>query len=212
MKPRSLNTTARVIVTDYTMTHITAGLYLYSFHPATTKTCYQFFAGSEPRLEEGKTYNVGYHCVNDTRWVDPEFIAPAESVDPIASHRVARALGEQRRAEETRKSNQRISHTATDGDYLGAKYAWRIYGMAIPRKLFYLYLQAINHPWIECTIQKPDSIETRSIAYKDEGLDIAMDNLIRSLIRIVGDRFCSPKILSRQWFIVKGIEAITDKK
>jgi len=53
---------------------------------------------------------------------------------------------------------------------------------------------------------------TPSTAYKEEGLAEAMDALIRSVRRKSGNRFESPLLPSKNWFNVKGLSAITDKK
>jgi len=94
-----------------------------------------------------------------------------------------------------------------DGQYLGKKYAWRIYGMAIAREAFDMYLEDIKHPAVPCSTEG-----SPSIAYKDAGLEAAMDALCNSATRINGNRFKSPLLPSKDWFQIKGISAITDKK
>ena len=209
MKSRELDTTPVLIVSNYTITVDASGKHLHRFTPENTPTVYQFLANQEPVLEEGERYNIGYEAVNGTNWVDISAIAKADEVNPTVSHYVSRQLGEQSRSVESGKSDARVTHTATDGRYLGKKYAWRIYGMAIARKTFDEYMEAINHPRVSCfTDGSP------SVAYKDLDIDIAMDSLIQSCVKVgnAGNRFSSPLLPSKSWFQVKGLSSITDKK
>ncbi|WP_127021280.1 hypothetical protein [Rheinheimera mangrovi] len=130
-------------------------------------------------------------------------------MNPSVSHYFARTLGEQLRKVETEKSDTRVSHSANDGHYLGKKYAWRIYGMSVARDTFDDYLEAIKHPKVNCFTEG-----SPSIAYKDVGIDVAMDNLIKSCVKVgkAGNRFSSHLLPAKKWFQVKGLTAITDKK
>ena len=207
MKSRDLHTTPVVVVSNYRIEPHSNGKYLHSFTPETTSTLYQFVANREPLLEEGERYSFGYTVDSGVNWVDTSAIAKAESVDPDASFYVARLLGEGLREVEARKSDERVTHTSKKGYYLGKKYAWRIYGMAIPRDVFDLYLEHIGHPQVHCLTDG-----SRSLAYLEDGLASAIENLLSSLVRVANNRFSSPLVPQKKWFQVKGISAITDKK
>lgn len=209
MKSRDLHTTPVLIVTNYTITPDPSGKFLHKFTPENTPTIYQFVANKEAVLEVGQRYNVGYEIIEGVNLVDISAIAKADEVNPTLSHYFARILGEQLRKVETEKSDTRVSYSATDGHYLGKKYAWRIYGMAVARDTFDDYLEAIKHPKVNCLTEG-----TPSIAYKDIGIDVAMDNLIKSCVKVgkTGNRFSSHLLPAKKWFQVKGLTAITDKK
>ncbi|RKR67019.1 hypothetical protein C8C94_1492 [Acidovorax sp. 94] len=207
MKSRELFTTPVLIVTGYAIVPQPNGKFLHKFTPETTNTVYQFIANQEPVLEEGQRYNIGYTVDNGVNWVDISATAKADDVDQHKSHYVSRLLGEERRAVETQKSDDRVQHNATDGQYLGKKYAWRIYGMAVARDTFDAYLDDINHPRVPCRTE-----DSPSIAYKEAGLAAAMDALIQSAVWVAANRFRSPLLPSKKWFQIKGISAITDKK
>lgn len=207
MKSRALHTTPVVVVTNYRVASHPDGKFLHSFTPESTNTTYQFIANQEPLLEDGERYSFGYAIDNSVKWVDTSAIAKAESVDPDSSFYVARALGDELREVESRKSDERVAHTAQNGHYLGKKYAWRIYGMALPRDVFDLYLEHIDHPRVPCfTDGSP------SIAYLEDGLASAIERLRTSLARVANNRFKSSLVPQRKWFRIKGISAITDKK
>lgn len=207
MKSRELLTTPVVIVTGYRIVPHKTGRFLHSFTPETTSTVYQFIANREPLLEEGQRYNVGYNTDKGVNWVDMSATAKADDVDKDKSYYVSRMLGDELRESETNKSDTRVVHKAKKGHYLGKKYAWRIYGMAVGRDTFDAYLEDIGHPTIDCFTD-----DSPSIAYEEDGLLAAMDALIVSAIHIGGNRFRSPLLPSKKWFQVKGISAITDKK
>jgi len=178
MKSRELLTTPVLIVSNYRIIPYQNGKFLHSFTPETTGTVYQFIANQERLLEEGQRYNIGYTVDNGANWVDMAATAKATDVDPVKSHYVATILGEQLRDVETEKSKSRVVHQPVSGFYLGKKYAWRIYGMAIGRDTFDEYLKAIQHPSVPCHTEG-----SPSIAYKEDGLSAAMDALIQSLQR-----------------------------
>ena len=207
MKSRELLTTPVLIVTNYRIVPHASGKFLHSFTPETTSTVYQFIANQEPVLETGQRYNIGYTVDGGVNWVDVAATAKADAVDKDKSFYVAKLLGEEARAVETQKSDERVVHSAKDGHYLGKKYAWRIYGMAIAREAFDTYLEDIKHPTVPCFTEG-----SNSIAYKELGLEAAMDALRKSATRIGGNRFRSPLMPSKDWFQIKGISAITDKK
>lgn len=207
MKSRELLTTPVLIVTNYRITPHSSGKFLHSFTPETTDTLYQFVANQEPVLDLGQRYNIGYKAVGGLNWVDISATAKADLVDKEKSFYVAKVLGEELRAIETQKSDERVVHQATDGRYLGKKYAWRIYGMAISRDAFDVYLEEIWHPSVPCATEG-----SSSVAYREAGLEEAMAKLCQSAIRVGGNRFRSSLFRSREWFQIKGISAITDKK
>lgn len=207
MKSRELHTTPVVVVTNYRIAPHCGGKFLHSFTPESTNTTYQFVANQEPLLEDGERYSFGYTVDSAVKWVDTSAIAKAESVDPDASFYVARVLGVELREVESRKSDERVAHTAQNGYYLGKKYAWRIYGMALPRDVFDLYLEHIGHPCVPCLTDG-----SRSVAYLEEGLASSIERLRTSLVRVANNRFKSSLVPQRKWFRIKGISAITDKK
>lgn len=207
MKSRELHTTPVLIVSNYNISPDPGGKFLHSFTPETTSTVYQFIANQERVLEEGARYNIGYNVEGSVNWVDISATAKADDVDPQKSYYVACILGEEARKTETKKSNERVTNVPTDGPYLGKKYAWRIYGMALARDTFDAYLEDIKHPSASClTDGNP------STAYKEAGLKAAMDALFQSVSRLDSNRFSSPLLSSKKWFQIKGISAITDKK
>jgi len=207
MKSRELLTTPVLIVTNYKIAPHASGKFLHTFTPETTGTVYQFIANREPVLEVGQRYNIGYTVEDGVNLVDVAASARADAVDKAKSFYVAKVLGQELRAVETKKSEERVVHNARDGRYLGKKYAWRIYGMAIAREAFDTYLEDIKHPAVPCSTEG-----SPSVAYKEAGLEAAMDALCNSATRINGNRFKSPLLPSKDWFQIKGISAITDKK
>jgi hypothetical protein len=207
MKSRDLLTTPVLIVTNYKILPNPGGKFLHSFTPENTKTVYQFIANREPVLESGQRYNIGYTVEDGVNWVDMSATAKADQVDQYRSFEVSRRLGEELRQVETRKSDERVRYGATDGHYLGKKYAWRIYGMAVARDTFDAYLENINHPAVKCFTDG-----TPSVAYKEDGLEAAMMALIHSATRVGDGRFHSPLLPSKRWFQIKGLSSITDKK
>jgi hypothetical protein len=206
MKSRELLTIPVLIVTNYRIVPA-EGKYLHSFTPETTETTYFFLGGKEPLFEEGERYSVGFRSHLGQNWVEPAATAKAGDVDKNQSLYIARVLGEEHREVEVSKSKSRVVHAPITGLYLGKKYAWRIHGMAVARDTFDAYLKEINHPSIACVTDG-----SRSIAYRDIGLTEAMSALIDTAVWISGNRFRSPLLPSKDWFQIKGISAITDKK
>ena len=209
MKSRDLCTTPVLVVSNYKIVPDGNGKFLHQFTPENTPRIYQFYANREPVFEEGERYNIGYKVINGVNWVDESATAKADDIDPQVSHYVARQFGEQIRKIETRKSDERVVHSATDGHYLGKKYAWRIYGMSIARDTFDYYLHEIGHPYVSCYTEG-----SKSIAYKDVGIASAIDALIQSCEKVgeTGNRYKSKLLPNKKWFTVKGISAISDKK
>jgi hypothetical protein len=208
VKSRNLSTTPVLIVSNYSIAQHPSGKFLHCFTPESTSTIYQFLANGEAILEVGERYNIGFEVDEfGVNWVDVSATAKADDVDPQVSYYVARKLGAESYVIETQKSDERVTHNAKDGHYLGKKYAWRIYGMAVAKDTFYDYLKHINHPSVDCFTDG-----THSVAYKDVGLEAAVKALIDSAIRVGGNRFSSSLLPSKIFFLIKGISAITDKK
>lgn len=209
MKSRELKTVPLLVVADYKIIKQSSGKYLHSFHPASTDTLYQFEGAEGPILKNGRRYNISYFENGEKNWVDVSSIADAADVDPQESFLVSRTFGEKLREVETSKSRTRV--TVKGGDpgnaYLGKKYAWRIYGMALARDTFDDLLAVIGHPTVACMTDGAPSI-----AYAESGIHDAMKRLFDSLIPKGGNRFSSPILPKRAWFQVKGVTAITDKK
>ena len=200
-------TTPVLIVSNYKIEPGSGGKFLHSFTPESTHTVYQFLANAQPLLVEGERYNIGYNVHGGSNWVDTSATAKADDVDPIKSFYVANILGEELRSVETAKSIDRVTYPELDSFYLGKKYAWRIYGMAIARDTFDTYLKDIRHPFVPCLTEG-----STSIAYKEEGLKEAMKLLLDSLVHVSSNRYKSELVHSKKWFQVKGISSITDKK
>ncbi len=212
MKSRALSTVHDLIVTDYTITRQPNGRFLHAFRPATTETVYQFEANSTPILQEGKRYNVGF-IINDngTRIIEPSALALVDEVNPTLSYLAAKKFSSDIFTENKAKNDERVTHTAADY-YWGKKYAWRAYGLVVAKEAFYQYLEEIRHPAIPCKTSNPDlpyAGNEDSVAYRDFGLEQAMDQLI-STTEKVGRYFKSP-LFSRK-FQIRAINAITDKK
>lgn len=207
MKSRELLTTPVLIVTGYTIVSHRDGKFLHSFTPESTTTVYQFIANREPVFDQGERYNIGYTVKDGVNWVDVSASAKADHVDPNKSYYVSKLLGEELKEVETQKSDERVQHNARDGRYLGKKYAWRIYGMAVARDTFDAYMKDIAHPAVDCYTEG-----SPSVAYREAGLEGAMAALIQSVTRVSGNRFRSSLLPSKNWFQIKGISAITDKK
>lgn len=151
-------------------------------------------------------YSVTTHIYDVLRATIPS-IVKADLVTPTDSQYVARMLGEFMRKKETDKSERRVIHLAKDGRYLGKKYAWRIYGMALSKKVFSEYLDAIGYPSVPCT-----TLGTQSVAYKEAGLVDAMDKFIDSCTRKGKKRFKSIYLPNKGAFVVRAIKTIMDDK
>lgn len=213
MKSRNLLTTPNLIASNYTITRLEDGKYLHRFTPQSTSTEYEFCANSTPVIEEGEQYNVGYTVDSNGRnIVEVSALSKASLVNPMFSFMTAQNNAQEIYAAERAKNEQRVKHSATDGYYWGKKYAWRMFGMAIPKNAFFQYLEEINHPSVPCTTSDPDLpyANEDSIAYKEEGLQDAVMNLIASSVSVSPSYYRSP--LYSKKFSINGINAITDKK
>lgn len=214
MKSRNLKTIHDLIVSDYKIEPIGNGKFTHSFKPATTNTLYQFEANGTPEVVEGGRYNIGYYEVQGKKIIDTSCLSKNTEVNPMLSYLYSTKLSEGKHEVNKGKNDERVSHTAQDGYYWGKKYAWREFGLVISKDAFYAYLKEINHPKVECFTGNHDmgfsNYDKPSTAYKDEGLADAVKSLVASAKKKTKVRFKSP-LYSKQ-FVIRGIEAITDKK
>ncbi|HDS1815969.1 TPA: hypothetical protein QEM96_000589 [Pseudomonas putida] len=213
MKSRNLRTHHDVIISNYTITPMSNGKHLHQFTPSTTSTIYQFEANSAPVLKNGERYNIGFTLMPDgRRIVEPSALGKADSVNKTLSHLAAKQQAKDDLVENKGKNDQRVSHRATDGYYWGKKYAWRRYGLMIPEGAFLAYLKEIGHPSVPCITSNPDldfPTNDHSTAYKDDGLEQAMDDLIESAVK---DKQYFKSPLYSKKFQIRPIASITDKK
>ena len=148
-------------------------------------------------------------------WVaigDLSALSLTSQVNPMLSFLAAQQIAKGNYAAEKAKNDQRVTHSAKDGYYWGKKYAWRMFGTVIAKEAFFQYLDEIGHPSVPCITRDPDLpySNDQSTAYKEDGLEEAMRNLIVSATKASAAYFKSP--LYSKKFTIKGINAITDKK
>lgn len=213
MKSRKLKTIHDLIISNYEIHAVGDGKFIHSFKPATTNTRYQFEASGTPEVIEGERYNIGYHeDDNGNKIVDISCLSRSDEINPRLSYLYAMELSKKRGIVNKYKNNDRVNPTVQDGYYWGKKYAWREFGLVISKDAFHSYLQEINHPKIQCIISNPDMSFSNesSIAYREAGLEDAIRELIESAEKVTKVHFKS-RLYSKR-FIIKGIEAITDKK
>lgn len=213
MKSRDLYTIHDLIASNYTITPLSNGKFLHSFTPKTTQTVYEFEANSAPIIEEGERYNIGYTVDKKGRnIIELSALSKTAEVNPFFSYAFAQQIARENFSAEKAKNDQRVSHNAKDGYYWGKKYAWRMFGAVISKEAFYNYLEEINHPSVPCVTNNPDLPyqSEPSTAYKEEGLEEAMRNLISSAKKVSPAYYKSP-LYSRK-ISIKGVKAITDKK
>ena len=213
MKSRYLKTIYDLIVSDYKIVAKVDGKFIHSFKPATTNTRYQFEANGTPEVIEGERYNIGYYeDTQGNKIIDTSCLSRNTEVNPMLSYLYATKLSASKHEINKGKNDDRVSHNAKDGYYWGKKYAWREFGLVISKDAFYAYLEEINHPSVACITSNPDMgfSNEPSTAYKENGLADAVNALIASAVKTTKVRFKSP-LYSKQ-FIIRGIEAITDKK
>ncbi|CDU07950.1 conserved hypothetical protein [Vibrio coralliirubri] len=214
MKSRDLNTIQDLIVSNYDITPNGDGKFTHTFTPENTATIYQFVANGTPELEQGQHYSIGFYVEGDgSKVVDLSCVAKNKEVNPLLSYLFAQQLAEGKHTINKSKNDTRVTHKATDGYYWGKKYAWREFGMSIPQGAFFAYLKEIKHPTTPCITTNPDlnySNNDESIAFKEEGLAQAIENLITSAKKVTPARYESPLYSKR--FMIKAISAITDKK
>lgn len=213
MKSRDLKTIHDLIVSNYNIEPIANDKFKHTFTPMTTDTVYTFYANGSPEIEEGEHYNIGYYTDDfGDNIVDISCLSKCSSINPKFSYAYACEISRGKHKINKQKNNDRVTHKATDGYYWGKKYAWREYGLVISKEAFYAYLNEVGHPQVECYTENPDMpySNSPSIAYKDEGLKKAMEDLINTAVKVTNTKYKSP-LYSKQ-FAIKGIEAITDKK
>jgi GR25 family glycosyltransferase involved in LPS biosynthesis len=213
MKSRELFTIHDLIASNYTISKLPNGKFLHSFTPQTSNTVYEFEANSAPVIEEGERYNIGFSTgKNGGNIIDLSALSKTAEVNPFFSYAFAQQIARENQPVEKAKNDQRVTHQATDGYYWGKKYAWRMFGAAISKDAFYSYLEEINHPTVPCVTNNPDlPYQSKpSKAYKEEGLEEAMRNLVSSAIKASPAYHKSP-LYSRK-LSIKGVKAITDKK
>jgi hypothetical protein len=213
MKSRELKTIHDLIVSDYKIVPIGNGKFIHSFKPATTNTVYQFEANGTPEVTEGERYNIGfYDDEHGNKVIDTSCLSKNAEVNPMLSYLYATKLSEGKHEVNKSKNDNRVSHAVKDGYYWGKKYAWREFGLVISKDAFFAYLKEIKHPAVNCITNNSDMAFSNepSTAYKEDGLADAVNALISSAVKVTKVRFKSP-LYSKQ-FVIRGIEAITDKK
>ncbi len=214
MKSRELLTIPDLIASNYTVKKLASGKYLHTFTPANTSTVYSFEANATNVIIEGEHYSIGYTVDSEGRnIIDLSALSLTSKVTPLSSFFAAKLIAEGIYTIEKAKNDDRVSHSAKDGCYYwGKKYAWRIFGAVIAQDAFYEYLKEIKHPSVSCITRDPDLPFSNdpSIAFKEDGLENAMRNLIESASKVSAAFFKSP--LYSKKFRIKGINAITDKK
>lgn len=214
MKSRSLHTIHDLIVRGYHVTAMPNGKYLHQFTPSTTSTIYQFETNnSAAELVDGDRYNIGFRTDSVGRnIIELSAMGRADTVNKVLSYLAAKQFSHDKLEENRGKNDDRVSHKAKDGYYWGKKYAWRRFGLVVSKDAFYQYLEEVAHPFVPCRTTNPDlgvSSSELSIAFKEEGLEDAIDALIESSVQ-VGRYFKSPMYSRR--FQIKPINAISDKK
>lgn len=213
MKSRDLFTIHDLIASNYKISQLPGGKFLHSFTPKTTNTLYEFEANSTPVIEEGQRYNIGFSIdQNGRNVIELSALSKTAEVNPFFSYAFAQQIARENKPVEKAKNDQRVTHEATDGYYWGKKYAWRMFGTVISKDAFFSYLEEINHPSVPCVTNNPDLPykSEPSTAYKEEGLEDAMRNLISSAQKVSPAYHKSP-LYSRK-LSIKGVKAITDKK
>lgn len=213
MKSRDLYTRHDLIASNYNITELSNDKFLHQFTPSTTNTTYQFEANGSPIIVEGERYNIGFFVdENNNNIIELSALSKTSEVNPMFSYAYSLQIAREDYLVEKEKNDTRVTHNATDGYYWGKKYAWRMFGTVISDNAFFKYLKEINHPTVPCVTNNPDMPYSNdpSTAYKEEGLEEAMRNLISTAERVTPAYFKSP--LYSKKFSIKGIKAITDKK
>ena len=212
LKSRNLYTIHDLIISNYTITAIGNGKFKHSFTPKTTNTVYEFEGNNSPIVEEGERYNIGYNVVNGKNIIEQSALSKTTEVNPIFSFMYAQQLANENKILEKDKNETRVSYNTNNGYYWGKKYAWRMFGSVISKAAFYKYMDESNHPSIPCIINNPDLPykNEESIAYKEEGLEEKIRNLISTAV-LSGQVYYKSPLYSKR-FSIRGIKAITDKK
>ncbi|NMY09174.1 hypothetical protein HBO38_12090 [Pseudomonas veronii] len=214
MKSRNLYTIHDLIVRDYTVSPLPSGKFHHQFKPDNTETLYEFETNSSAaELVNGDRYNIGFIIdPSGRKIIERSSLGKADTVNKYLSYSAAKHFSLDKLAENKGKNDDRVTHNAKDGYYWGKKYAWRRFGLVIAQGAFHQYLKDIAHPFVPCkTVSEDVGVYSNqnSIAYKEEGLEEAMDQLIETAERD-GRYFASP--LCSQKFQIKPINAISDKK
>ncbi|EKS7785097.1 hypothetical protein A9797_18595 (plasmid) [Edwardsiella piscicida] len=216
MKSRDLKTIHDLIVTNYKKHSLGNGRYLHTFQPATTDTTYQFEANSENELVPGERYNIGFTEVDGLKIVDISCVSKSSVINKYISYECAKMVAKEKHDENKGKNDSRVNYTKQDDYYWGKKYAWREFGLVIPKGVFFSYLlDCVKHPYISCTVTTPGyPTGDDSIAFAEKGLEKAIEDLINSATMIKnGPYFTSPLYFDgKNRFSIRGINAITDKK
>ena len=213
MKSRVLFTRHDVIVTDYNVTPLGPMKFRHRFQTKTTGTVYEFeTTNSAPAVIDGERYNIGFEEIGGKNIVEPSALSKASDVNPIISLMAAKQMSKENDQINRGKNSARVSHNATDGYYWGKKYAWRQFGLVIAKNAFYAYLDEIGHPKVSCVTSNPDMpyANDPSVAYREQGLEAAIDELIYNA-QSAGKRYFNSPRYSKK-FQIRGINAITDKK
>lgn len=214
MKSRELNTIQDLIVSNYEITSNGDGKFTHTFTPENTDTVYTFIENGASELETGEHYSIGFHIADDgKRIVDLSCVAKNQGINPMLSYLFAQQEAQDKHVVNKEKNDTRVTHKAGNGYYWGKKYAWREFGMVIPKGAFHTYLEEIGHPIVPCLTTNPDlpyGNNDHSIAYKEEGLAKAIEDLITSAVRVTPARYESSLYSKR--FMIKAISAVTDKK
>ncbi|MBU9818311.1 hypothetical protein J1782_00155, partial [Rahnella sp. BCC 1045] len=201
-----------LIASNYTVTSIGGGRFNHSFTPSTTTTVYEFEANSGNYIVEGERYNIGYEVINGKNIVDTDCISKTSVINKYLSYAVAQHEALNNHDINKDKNDTRVIHTAQGGYYWGKKYAWREFGMCLPKEVFHEYLKFIGHPTVACQTVTPGyPVGDDSIAYLETGLEKAIEDLIdtAAIIRS-GPYFRSPLYnpTPTKKFSIKGIDAI----
>lgn len=217
MKSRDLKTIHNLIVTNYSIKRVSPTKFRHSFTPLTTDTEYVYYGNIEPILQNGERCNIGYKTnEKGENEIDISSLAKLENIDKEMSFLYANYLSKQKHTENKLKNNSRVTpHIVSDKYYWGKKYAWREFGLFIPKDVFHEYMDCIGHPKVSCsTIADGYPQGQDSIAYQEEGIAEAMKKLVDSAEIVKnGPYFKSPLYKDgKNRFQIKEIQAITDKK
>jgi len=214
MKSRNLKTIHNLIVSNYQKKLLANGRFLHTFTPLTTDTLYSFEANGTDELEEGRNYNIGYYeDNNNNKIIDLSATSLADEINPLFSYHHAQYISHENSRSNKEKNDLRVKHQEKEGYYWGKKYAWRQFGLAIPKEAFYDYLKQIEHPSVVCETINPDLTfqhNEKSIAYKEDGIDDAIKELLLTAVKISKVYFKSP--LYDKKFSIRSPLSMTDKK
>lgn len=217
MKSRELKTIHDLIVTNYQKHDLGNGRYLHTFQPSTTDTTYEFEANVEDVVIEGERYNIGFtEEVEGVKIIDQSCLSKCSVLDKDFSYQYARNMSKQKHVENKGKNDSRVKHDEAEGYYWGRKYAWREFGLALPRDVFEKYLiECARHPYVDCkVVTEGYPLGDDSIAFLEDGLADAIDELIQSAVMVNKGPYFKSSLYygGEKRFTIKGVPAITDKK